>query len=473
MPAATAEFDVLVVGSGPGGASAAYYLARHGVNVGLVEKTEFPREKVCGDGLTPRAVAALLDMGIDTSDPGFVRVDGLRVYGRRGALDLPWPALSAWPGYGLVRTRLDFDEVLARRAVEAGATLWERSEAVSAVMDRGWVTGAMVRRAQEPALAAAPGRKRSSVQQQDVAVAATGSGDGDDGAGGGGTGGGGTGGRKAAVRDRPRKQTDLPLTEVRARFVLAADGASSRFAGQVGVRRDPTRPLGIAARRYYRMTRPMPTMLEAWLDLWDGDTIMPGYGWIFPLPDGVVNVGAGLLNTFHGFKDVSARRIFDIFVRMLPEDWGLSEENATGPMKSGPLPMGFNRRPLAMPGMLVIGDAGGIVNPFNGEGISYAMETGKMAAELVYESLAGSRPGLAHIYPTLVRQRYGKYYAMGNVFVKLIGNPRIMRFATEHGLHREWLMRFAMRLMANLSDGPRGDVQDKLLYAMERVSPTA
>src|SRR5205085_8372372 len=90
------QFDVLVVGSGPGGAATAYHLARQGLSVGLVEKSSFPREKVCGDGLTPRAVRALLDMGIDTEDPGFVRVDGLRVYGRRGTLDLPWPALADW-----------------------------------------------------------------------------------------------------------------------------------------------------------------------------------------------------------------------------------------------------------------------------------------------------------------------------------------------------------------------------------------
>ncbi|MDP9341429.1 MAG: FAD-dependent oxidoreductase [Actinomycetota bacterium] len=469
MPAATAEFDVLVVGSGPGGSSAAYHLARHGVNVGLVEKAAFPREKVCGDGLTPRAVAALLDMGIDTSAPGFVRVDGLRVYGRRGGLDLPWPVLSAWPGYGLVRTRLDYDELLARRAVEAGATLWERSEAVSPVMDRGWVTGAMVRRLQAPPPAVAKRRKSKTLQKQDAAAATERNGA----AAGGGTDRAGADAAAGGAGTRERKQTDAPLTEVRARFVLAADGASSRFGGQVGVRRDPSRPLGIAARRYYRMTRPMIPMLEAWLDLWEGDAIMPGYGWIFPVSDEVVNVGAGLLNTFQGFKDISARRIFDIFIKMLPEDWGLTEENATGPMKSGPLPMGFNRRPLAMPGMLVIGDAGGIVNPFNGEGISYAMETGKLAAELVYESLAKDRPGLAHVYPTLVHRQYGKYYFMGNTFVKLIGNPKIMRFATEHGLHREWLMRFAMRMLANLSDGPRGDVQDKLMYAMERLSPTA
>src|SRR5439155_3672763 len=150
----------------------------------------------------------------------------------------------------------------------------------------------------------------------------------------------------------------LPLTEVRARFVLAADGASSRFAGQAGVRRDPTRPLGIAARRYYRMDRPMVPMLEAWLDLWEGDAIMPGYGWIFPLPDGMVNVGAGLLNTFRRFKEISARKLMDYFVADLPPEWGITEENAISPILSGPIPMGMNRHPLAVPGMLLVGDAG-------------------------------------------------------------------------------------------------------------------
>jgi len=201
--------------------------------------------------------------------------------------------------------------------------------------------------------------------------------------------------------------------------------------------------------------------------------VLPGYGWIFPIDDEVVNVGAGLLNTFHGFKELSAQRVFDVFIKMLPAEWGLNEDTAIGPVRSGPLPMGFNRRPLAEPGVLLVGDAGGLVNPFNGEGISYAMETGQMAAELVFDAFEKGRPALAQVYPTLLRQRYGKYFAMGNVFVKIIGNPKFMSFATRHGLHREWLMQFALRMMANLTDGPKGDVHDKILAALEAVSPTA
>jgi menaquinone-9 beta-reductase len=482
VPSSDERFDVLIVGGGPGGSSAAYHLARHGVHVAMVEKSAYPREKVCGDGLTPRAVKALLEMGVDTEGPGFVRVDGLRVYGPRGILDLPWPALSDWPGYGLVRTRLDFDELLARRAQSAGAVLYERTEATAPLTDREWVVGATVREVLPPtengngarveagAAAGALSRSRSGAERRA---------------------GGGDGAKRppqstglegardtttTTTVDRPARRPKPvagPTRRIQARFVLAADGASSRFAGQAGVKRDTSRPLGIAARRYYRWNRAQVPWLEAWLDLWEGEKVLPGYGWIFPIDDEVVNVGAGLLNTFHGFKDLSAQRVFDVFIRMLPTEWGLNEDTAIGPVRSGPLPMGFNRRPLAQPGVLLVGDAGGLVNPFNGEGISYAMETGQAAAELVYEALAKGKPGLAQVYPTLLRQRYGKYFAMGNVFVKAIGNPRIMSFATRHGLHREWLMQFALRVMANLTDGPKGDVHDKVFAALEAVSPTA
>ena len=416
MAQASASVDVLVVGAGPGGCTAAYFLARHGVDVALVEKASFPRDKVCGDGLTPRAVKLLAEMGVDMDDPGFVHVEGLRIYGRNASLELPWPVLADWPGLGLVRTRLDFDHLLAQTAQKAGAQLWERTEALGPLHAKDWVNGARLREL------------------------------------------------------GPEDEKDGPTRDIHARYVIAADGASSRFAGQAGVRRDPSRPLGIAARRYFRIDRPQEPWLESWLDLWEGDALLPGYGWLFPLPDGTVNVGAGLLNTFTGFKDVSAQRLFDAFAGMLA-DWGVSEQTAEGKVMSGPLPMGMSRHPLAMPGMLVVGDAAGMVNPFNGEGISYAMETGKLAAELVYEALVSDRPGLAHVYPTELRRRYGPYYFIGRNFVKAIGKPAVMRTLTKFGLPREWLMRFAMRVMANLTDGPSGDVQDRLFDAMLRLAP--
>jgi len=231
--------------------------------------------------------------------------------------------------------------------------------------------------------------------------------------------------------------------------------------------------MGIAARRYYRTGYDPGPWLDVWMDLWEGDTILPGYGWVFPLADGTVNAGAGLLNTFRGFKDVSAQRLFDAFVAMLPEPFGISEEGAQGRALSGPLPMGFNRTPAAVPGMLLVGDAAGLVNPFNGEGIAYAMESGELAAELIAEALVRDRAGLAHMYPVLLQQRYGRYYALGRIFVKAIGDPRVMRALTDYGLPIRPLMRFLVRLMGNLTDGKTGDAQDRLMYALERLAPAA
>jgi geranylgeranyl reductase family protein len=405
------ETDVLIVGAGPAGATAAYHLARHGIDVTLLDKASFPREKVCGDGLTPRAVVQLQKMGVDLEDPRFERHQGLRIYSRKTVLELPWPTLEDFPGYGLTMTRSSFDELLVRAAEKAGAGLRERTEALGPTLERGWVTGARVR---------------------------------------------------DLDRDEP--------TEIRARFVIAADGASSRFAAQAGVRRDDSKPLGIAARRYHRIDRHPGPWLEVWMDLWEGDELMPGYGWLFAMADGSVNLGAGLLNTFRSFKDVSAQRVFDAFWRMLPPEWNVGEETAEGRVLSGPLPMGMSRVPASLPGMLVVGDAAGLVNPFNGEGIAYAMESAELAAELIHEALVKGRPGLAHVYPTILRERYARYYRIGTNFVRAIGHPTVMRTLTEYGLPQEWLMRFAMRVMGNLTDGRDGDFQDKLMYGLQRLA---
>jgi flavin-dependent dehydrogenase len=133
---------------------------------------------------------------------------------------------------------------------------------------------------------------------------------------------------------------------------------------------------------------------------------------------------------------------------------------------SGPLPMSFNRSPQAVPGMLVVGDAAGAVNPFNGEGIAYAMETAKLAAELLSEALVKDRPGLAMRYPQVLHDAYGRYFFIGRQFAKVIGNPAIMGRATKYLLPNRRVMAFALRVMGNLTDGRDGDAQDRLFHAI-------
>jgi menaquinone-9 beta-reductase len=355
-------------------------------------------------------------MGVDTDDPRFEKVIGLRVHARRTTIQLPWPDLTSFPPFGLVMPREGFDHLLVQRAVKAGARLLERTEAVAPVVVDGYVGGATVR----------------------------------------------------TTGDR-----DSPPGTIRARYVIAADGAASRFATPVGVTRDPGRPLGIAARRYFRVDYHPGPWIESWLDLWDGDLLLPGYGWLFPLAGGRINLGAGLLNTFSNFQDISAQRLFDAFSRMLPAEWGIGEETAEGRVLSGPLPMGLNRTPQAVPGLLLIGDAAGAVNPFNGEGIAYAIETGEIAADLISEALVHDRPALTMQYPRILEDTYGAYFAVGRQFAKLIGKPSVMGRATYHLLPHRGIMSFALRAMANLSDGRDGDLQDRLLDLALRVAKAA
>jgi geranylgeranyl reductase family protein len=417
-----AEADVIVVGAGPAGSTAAYHLAQAGLHVLLLEKAAFPREKVCGDGLTPRAVRCLLRMGIDLSpEAGWLRNHGLRIYGGGMRLEMPWPELAAFPNFGLVRPRTDFDELLARTAEKAGATLLEQTT----------VTG--------PLLDERTGRVVGVTATQDGADLAFG-----------------------------------------APLVVCADGNSSRFALSLGLPKRDDRPMGVAVRRYYRSPRHDDDWLESWLELWDGEDnskLLPGYGWIFGMGDGTSNVGLGVLNTSAAFGNVDYRDLLRRWLAAMPADWGFVEDNATAPIRGSALPMGFNRTPHYDRGVLLVGDAGGMVNPFNGEGIAYAMEAAEFAADVVVQALGRpegpARERALAAYPTALRDAWGGYFTIARLFVTAIGHPAVMRLCTRHGLPHPTLMKFALKLLANLSEPRGGDAADRLIAALTRLTPAA
>ncbi|HEV2346793.1 MAG TPA: geranylgeranyl reductase family protein [Actinocrinis sp.] len=416
--------DVIIVGAGPAGSATAYHLAQAGLDVLLLEKTEFPREKVCGDGLTPRAVTQLVRMGIDTSpQAGWLHNKGLRIIGGGRQLELAWPELASHPNYGLVRPRSDFDELLARQAQKAGARLLEQCNVTAPIRDErtSRITGVTAKLGPE---------------KREVAF--------------------------------------------HAPIVVAADGNSTRLAIAMGLHKRDDRPMGVAYRAYYRNPRHTDDWLESWLELRDAqnpDHLLPGYGWIFGMGDGTSNIGLGILNTSSAFGAVDYRDMMRRWLASTPPEWQLTEDNRTTPIRGAALPMGFNRKPHYTRGLLLVGDAGGMINPFNGEGIAYAMESGEIAAKVIAQAnsrkTAYDRELALSDYPKILSQTYGGYYTLGRLFVSLIGNPKVMRLATQRGLSHTMLMRFTLKLLANLTDPRGGDAMDRIINGLAKVVPSA
>lgn len=386
------RYDVLVVGGGPAGAAAAYWLAEAGHDVVIVEKKEFPRDKTCGDGLTPRAVRQLADMGLAERLADHHRYEGLRAVAHGVTLELSWPEHPSYPSYGYVVRRRELDQMVADHAVKAGATLRNGTEALQPLLRDGLVTGAL-------------------------------------------------------VRDKERGETE----ELRARYTVIADGANSRFGRALGTSRRRSWPQGMAIRGYYESPRHDDPWIESALDVRDRNgNSLPGYGWIFPVGDGEINVGIGLLSTFRDFKSVNTTHILNEFAATAPSYWGISPETATCAPTGGRLPMGGSIEPKAGPTWIVVGDAAGSINPFNGEGIDYAYETGRLAASLLDEALTTGDGMALQRYPSALDAEYGLYFKVARLFAKVIGQPVLMRELTRVGMQSRTLMEWVLRIMANL-----------------------
>ncbi len=385
--------DVLVIGGGPAGAAAGFWLAKAGRDVCVLERKAFPRDKTCGDGLTPRAVHQLRDMGLEPAIAAdHHRHDGLRAVAHGITLEMKWPEHPVFPDYGYVVRRRDLDQMVADHAAGAGATVHQATEAVRPLLRDGLLTGAV-------------------------------------------------------VKDKVTGET----REIRARYVIVADGSLSRFGRALGAARDKTYPQGIAIRGYFESPISADPWIESCLDVRDrSGAAMPGYGWIFPLGDGTINVGIGLLSTFKGYKDVNTSHLMTEWAATAPERWGIDPDAMLAPATGGRLPMAGSINPKVGPNWLLVGDAAGSINPFNGEGIDYAYETARMAADLIDEAIAtGTAAPLAR-YTTVLDDEYGLYFKVARNFAKIIGQPVLMRELTRVGMRSQSLMEWVLRIMANL-----------------------
>jgi geranylgeranyl reductase family protein len=359
----------------------------------VLERKAFPRDKTCGDGLTPRAVHQLREMGLEPAIAArHHRHDGLRAEAHGITLELPWPEHPVFPSYGYVVRRRDLDWLVAEQAAAAGAELRQSSEALRPLTRDGHVIGAV-------------------------------------------------------VKDKASGET----REVHARYVVVADGSLSRFGRALGTARNKSYPQGMAIRGYFESPRSADPWIESCLDVHDRDgRSLPGYGWIFPLGDGTINVGIGLLSTYKGYRDVNTTHLMNEWAATAPERWGIDPDGMLAPPTGGRLPMAGSVNPKVGPNWLIVGDAAGSINPFNGEGIDYAYETGRMAADLIDQAIVSGTGQPLQRYTTMLDDEYGLYFKVARSFARIIGQPVLMRELTRVGMRSQSLMEWVLRIMANL-----------------------
>ncbi len=258
---------------------------------------------------------------------------------------------------------------------------------------------------------------------------------------------------------------------ISARYVVVADGSNSRVGRMLGTARRRDLPMGMALRGYYSSDRHDDLFIESHLDIRDAEgNVVPGYGWIFPMGDGRVNVGVGLLSTDKRWKGINTTDLMDTFVAFAPSSWGLHPETSLGPPTGGKLPMGLSVGPRAGANVVIAGDAGGVINPFNGEGIAYGYETGRLAAAALGHALNRNDEAALAEYDRELTAAYGPYFKVARAFVHLISHPEAMRLCVGLGMRSELVMKQLLRIMANLMRPDATGPAELGYRAMELIS---
>lgn len=404
--------DVLVAGGGPAGAAAAAHAAAAGFSVAVADAKTFPRDKTCGDGLTPRAIAELRRLGLDDAVLARVRNRGLRLHGFGGSVEAPWPG-GAFPERGAAVAREEFDAMVLRRAADAGAAVLD-GHAVESV-------------------------ERGSLDRVDAVVL---------------------------------RGPDRAAHRVRVRWLLVADGVRSPVGKQLGRWWHRDQVFGVAARSYCTTTRD-EEWIHSHLELRDDSgAAHPGYGWIFPLGGGRVNLGCGALATDSRPARANVKKLLGTYHAQVRDEWGLG-----GPERvtSALLPMGGAVTGVAGANWALVGDAAALVNPLNGEGIDYGMESARLAVGLL--PVAATTPdGLSHMWPAALRAEFGEGFSLARRLARLLTIPGFLPAAGPLTLGAPWgpaVMGVAARLMGNLVADSDRDAVARLWRAAGRVSSLA
>lgn len=386
MSATPSQTDVLVVGAGPAGSAAAAWAALGGADVVLADAATFPRDKTCGDGLTPRAIGELQRLGLEDWLRAHTVNQGLRAHGFGQTLLLPWPGGSL-PDWGSAVARTELDDHLRTTAIKAGANALDGARAVD------------VRR---------------------------------------------VGGRVAAVVFERATEAGTERFEIACRHLVVADGVRSPLGKILGRQWHRETVYGVAGRAYITSAMSDDPWISSHLELRGEDgEILSGYGWIFPLGTGEVNIGVGTLATLKRPANIAIKPLMSFYAEERREEFKLSGELRDP--TSALLPMGGAVSNVAGPNWALIGDAAACVNPLNGEGIDYGLESGRMIAEVMTE-----HDDLSDVWPALLRDHYGESFSIARRLAGLVTVPRLLPALGPAGMRSDWMMTLALRWMGNL-----------------------
>jgi len=320
------EYDVIIVGAGPGGCSAAIGLARQGYDVLLLEKERFPRGKVCGDGISPPALEALERLGILPAlmQKNPWKIDGIRISSPAGqAITAPFSHLKVSHPFGLVMPRKEFDFLVLQQARKySNIKILENWEARDLIDENGSIKGV-------------------------------------------------------------KAQSDGQKEEFSARFLVGADGAYSVVARKAVHGKKNFQQGAFGIRAYFQGVKGLTHQIEIHCDR----PILPGYGWVFPTGEDSANVGVGL--AWRHLKEKDIRNLFQTFVERNPfvKERLREARMVENSLQGGPIPLGSFFRRRSRKNVLLVGDAAGFTDVLTGEGIYFALRSGECAAETIHSAL--------------------------------------------------------------------------------------
>ena len=421
--------ELLIIGAGPAGATAAIHAGRRGISTLLIDAQLFPRDKTCGDGLTPRAIHQLQLLGLADSVVERYRSHGLKLHGFGGSVTAPWPE-STFGTVGSAMPRREFDNFLLECARSHSSVEFlggVRAVSVSMSTPVGAGSGSII-----------SGSGTVSGNAASVETASVGA-------------------SVAAVE----------LSDgswVRPKQVIVADGVRSPIGKLLGRTWHKGEVYGIAARSYCATPRSEEPWIHSHLELRDADgVVQPGYGWIFPLGNGLANVGCGALSTDRRPARINTKKLLGLYAQQCRPEW---EFGAPDRAASALLPMGGAVSGVAGRNWMLIGDAAACVNPLNGEGIDYGMETARLAVECLD---AGKDYTL--LWPDMLRREYGEAFGLARMLARLLTYPQLLPVVGPVALRRplgRHVMPVAARLMGNLITDADRDVVARLWHVAGR-----